>query len=193
MGEDEMAGGSGLLGGLTGELAQAMTVDASQLVAEPRPVRSFLEPAQGPSRPVVLDGPVSAAVSPSAPAMVFATALLEAAGHRPEPSTANPAVWTLTNESGRVVLRDGDRVVLGRNAMAGVDLVVADKLVSKVHCEVAVAHGVPVLTDRKSTNGTVVLRGGQPIACNVSVALESGDHISVLGEVVLAVVARGSS
>jgi len=103
-------------------------------------------------------------------------------------------IWTVVGAAGeRIALVDGGEVTIGRNPIAGVAVVVADPMVSKVHCRVSMRRGAVVAEDVSSTNGTEVRRAGRAIPVTDPVELVPGDVLAVPYDgVPLASVHRGS-
>lgn len=80
------------------------------------------------------------------------------AGHRPAPAPA-PFSLTLVYRDVQLVLpRDKKAVTLGRDAAA--DMVIPDRMASRIHCEIELRMDKFVLNDR-SANGTYVSVEGQ--------------------------------
>lgn len=176
--------GGSLLGGLIGELAEGLEA-AGEARSEPPADASHLDGGDeiddvlvGPPPSVLLDAPARLDEALSAAAFHQADEILRAAG------LVLVRSWSVLGPDGTERgLDEAEPVTVGRSAQAGLDIVIANQSVSKIHCRVLLHRGVPVVEDLRSKNGTEIKRGRQRIAVppGERVALEDGDRLTVAG------------
>ena len=169
-----------LLGGLADDLARGLAdVDSAAEVVGP--VAASV--GEAPPRSAILEFSDTGRVE-SAEAAKRAVEILTAAGW-----LNSSQVWSLVLAD-RVASVGVQPIVVGRIPQSGVDIVVPDMLVSRVHCQFVVVDGRLIAEDLGSTNGLVVRRGGEFITVEPEgrLVMESDDVVTVNNEVVIGTV-----